>query len=43
MNDKRRIFVLKLDEIKGMITMKYETDFDFEFDKYNKSVLQTKD
>ncbi len=25
----------------GMITMKYETNFDFKFDRYDKSVLTT--
>ncbi len=43
MHDGRKIFILKLDDIKGMITMKYETDFDFEFDMFKKPILKSKD
>ncbi len=39
-NSGRKIFILKLDDIMGKITMKYETNFDFEFDDFNKSVLK---
>ncbi len=49
-SEKRKLLIIKPDEVKGMITLKYETDFDFEFDVIslnstinNNSVLKTKD
>ncbi len=42
MSLERKILIIKpKDDIKDQITMAFETDFDFKFDKYNKSVLIT--
>ncbi len=39
----RKLFIIKLDDIKGMITFKYLPNFDFKFDNFSKSVLKTED
>ncbi len=33
------ILIIKLDDVKGMVSMKYQPNFDFEFDSCNKSVI----
>ncbi len=41
MSEGRKFFIIKTDDNKENITMKYEADTDFFFDRYDKSVLKT--